>query len=151
MANNSICQQVLRPRWTGLYAARKRQKNAASQLPALPDTFLGWIPVLYKISEEQVLASAGLDAYVVQSSLLPRMVTLLTLEPVLVFLQDGHQIPRRDFLLRSGDHSSSECSLPPLSLPSWKGPVSAGIFTQSRRFSFVDRSYTTLRGGCDHG
>ncbi|KAI4195197.1 MAG: hypothetical protein LQ350_007347 [Teloschistes chrysophthalmus] len=55
---------VLRPRWTGLYAARKRQKNAASKLPVLPDTFLGWIPVLYKISEEQVLASAGLDAYV---------------------------------------------------------------------------------------
>ncbi|KAL8735277.1 MAG: hypothetical protein Q9181_002869 [Wetmoreana brouardii] len=55
---------VLRPRWKGLYAARKRQKNAASKLPALPDTFLGWIPVLYRISEEQVLASAGLDAYV---------------------------------------------------------------------------------------
>ncbi|KAL8653351.1 MAG: hypothetical protein Q9210_002153 [Variospora velana] len=55
---------ALRPRWTGLYAARKRQKNAASNLPVLPDTFFGWIPVLYKISEEQVLASAGLDAYV---------------------------------------------------------------------------------------
>ncbi|KAL8720842.1 MAG: hypothetical protein Q9225_002359 [Loekoesia sp. 1 TL-2023] len=55
---------ILRPRWTGLYAARKRQKNAASKLPTLPDTFLGWIPVLYKITEEQVLASAGLDAYV---------------------------------------------------------------------------------------
>ncbi|KAL8713588.1 MAG: hypothetical protein Q9220_002450 [cf. Caloplaca sp. 1 TL-2023] len=55
---------ALRPRWTGLYAARKRQKNAASKLPPLPDTFFGWIPVLYKISEEQVLASAGLDAYV---------------------------------------------------------------------------------------
>ncbi|KAL8944519.1 MAG: hypothetical protein Q9216_000429 [Gyalolechia sp. 2 TL-2023] len=55
---------TLRPRWTGLYAARKRQKNAASKLPALPDTFFGWIPVLYKITEEQVLASAGLDAYV---------------------------------------------------------------------------------------
>ncbi|KAL8886983.1 MAG: hypothetical protein Q9215_005376 [Flavoplaca cf. flavocitrina] len=55
---------ILRPRWTGLYAARKRQKNAASKLPQLPDTFLGWIPVLYSISEEQVLASAGLDAYV---------------------------------------------------------------------------------------
>ncbi|KAL8956215.1 MAG: hypothetical protein Q9183_006378, partial [Haloplaca sp. 2 TL-2023] len=40
-------------------------KNAASKLPALPDTFFGWIPVLYKITEEQVLASAGLDAYVV--------------------------------------------------------------------------------------
>lgn len=60
--------QILRPRWKGLYAARKRQKNAASKLPPLPDTFLGWIPVLYRISEEQVLASAGLDAYVVRES-----------------------------------------------------------------------------------
>ncbi|KAL8928178.1 MAG: hypothetical protein Q9208_001888 [Pyrenodesmia sp. 3 TL-2023] len=55
---------ILRPKWTGLYAARKRQKNAASKLPPLPDTFFGWIPVLYRITEEQVLASAGLDAYV---------------------------------------------------------------------------------------
>ena len=56
---------MLRPRWTSLYAARKRQKNAASVLPELPDTFFGWIPALYQISEEEVLASAGLDAYVV--------------------------------------------------------------------------------------
>lgn len=55
----------LRPRWTSLYAARKRQKNAASILPELPDTFLGWIPALYRITEDQVLASAGLDAFVV--------------------------------------------------------------------------------------
>ncbi|KAL8817430.1 MAG: hypothetical protein Q9223_003730 [Gallowayella weberi] len=55
---------ILRPRWTALYAARKQQTNAASKLPPLPDTLFGWIPVLYKISEEQVLASAGLDAYV---------------------------------------------------------------------------------------
>ncbi|KAK4696831.1 calcium permeable stress-gated cation channel, partial [Lecanoromycetidae sp. Uapishka_2] len=53
-----------RPRWTGLYAARKRQKNAASILPELPDTFFGWLPALYRITEEEVLASAGLDAFV---------------------------------------------------------------------------------------
>ena len=58
----------LRPRWTSLYAARKRQKNAASILPDLPDTFFGWIPVLYRITEDQVLASAGLDAFVVSRS-----------------------------------------------------------------------------------
>ena len=57
----------LRPRWTSLYAARKRQKNAASILPELPDTFFGWIPALYRITEDQVLASAGLDAFVVSS------------------------------------------------------------------------------------
>ena len=55
----------MRPRWTGLYAARKRQKDAAKPLPDLPDTFLGWLPVLYRITEEEVLTSAGLDAYVV--------------------------------------------------------------------------------------
>lgn len=54
----------LRPRWTGLYAARKQQKSAASRLPELPGTFFGWIPVLYRITEEEVLAAAGLDAFV---------------------------------------------------------------------------------------
>lgn len=62
----------LRPRWTSLYAARKKQKNAASILPELPDTFFGWIPALYRITEDQVLASAGLDAFVVSSSKGPR-------------------------------------------------------------------------------
>ena len=56
--------KFLRTRWTSLYAARKRQKNAASNLPDLPATFFGWIPVLYKITEDEVLTSAGLDAYV---------------------------------------------------------------------------------------
>ncbi|KAI9843201.1 MAG: hypothetical protein M1837_006563 [Sclerophora amabilis] len=55
---------VLRPRWTGLYAARKRQKRAASSLPELPDSLFGWVPVVYKISQQEVLASAGLDAFV---------------------------------------------------------------------------------------
>ncbi|MCJ1404606.1 hypothetical protein MMC11_007832 [Xylographa trunciseda] len=54
----------LRPRWTALYAARKRQKNDAAKLPELPDTTFGWIPVLYSITEKEVLASAGLDAFV---------------------------------------------------------------------------------------
>tara|TARA_R110002003_G_scaffold110_13_gene9342 strand:+ start:7821 stop:8642 length:822 start_codon:yes stop_codon:yes gene_type:complete len=33
-------------------------------LPELPDSFFGWIIPLWKITDEQVLASAGLDAYV---------------------------------------------------------------------------------------
>ena len=56
---------ILRPRWKNLYAARKRQRPTASSLPELPDTFFGWIPVLYRITGKQVLASAGLDAWVV--------------------------------------------------------------------------------------
>jgi hypothetical protein len=54
----------LRPRWKGLYAARKKQNDRATALPELPDSFLGWILPLWRITEEQVLASAGLDAYV---------------------------------------------------------------------------------------
>jgi calcium permeable stress-gated cation channel len=56
---------ILRPKWTELYNARKKQSRAALRLPDLPKTMFGWIPVLYQISETDVLASAGLDAYVV--------------------------------------------------------------------------------------
>ncbi|KZL76615.1 duf221 domain-containing protein [Colletotrichum incanum] len=55
---------ILRPRWPTLYAARKRRLDPSIGLPALPNTFLGWIPALYRVTEEQVLASAGLDAFV---------------------------------------------------------------------------------------
>ncbi|KAL2135002.1 hypothetical protein VTI74DRAFT_10137 [Chaetomium olivicolor] len=55
---------TLRPRWKSLYAARKRHSDPLLGLPALPDTFFGWIPALYRITEQQVLSSAGLDAYV---------------------------------------------------------------------------------------
>ncbi|KAK3300675.1 uncharacterized protein B0H64DRAFT_352313 [Chaetomium fimeti] len=55
---------ILRPRWKSLYAARKRHSNPHLGLPSLPDSFFGWIPVLYHITEQQVLSSAGLDAYV---------------------------------------------------------------------------------------
>ncbi|KAK1595530.1 uncharacterized protein LY79DRAFT_510877 [Colletotrichum navitas] len=55
---------ILRPRWPTLYAARKRRIDPSIGLPALPNTFFGWIPALYRVTEEQVLASAGLDAFV---------------------------------------------------------------------------------------
>lgn len=54
----------MRPRWKSLYAARKRHLDPSIGLPALPDTFFGWMPALYRITEQQVLASAGLDAFV---------------------------------------------------------------------------------------
>ncbi|KAF3016115.1 hypothetical protein E8E14_003470 [Neopestalotiopsis sp. 37M] len=54
----------LRPRWPTLYAARKRHNDRNINLPELPDSFLGWIPALYRVTDAQVLASAGLDAYV---------------------------------------------------------------------------------------
>ncbi|OLN93251.1 Calcium permeable stress-gated cation channel 1 [Colletotrichum chlorophyti] len=55
---------VLRPRWPTLYAARKRRLDPRIGLPPLPNTFFGWMPILYRVTEEQVLASAGLDAFV---------------------------------------------------------------------------------------
>jgi calcium permeable stress-gated cation channel len=53
----------LRPKWSTLYHARKEQSDAARRLPELPNTFFGWIPVVAGISQEEVLASAGLDAF----------------------------------------------------------------------------------------
>ncbi|KAF3916716.1 hypothetical protein ABW20_dc0106522 [Dactylellina cionopaga] len=58
----SFC--ALRRRWTDLYSARKKQTKQAAILPELPSTLFGWIPALYKISDEEVLHAAGLDAYV---------------------------------------------------------------------------------------
>ncbi|XWX02384.1 hypothetical protein V2A60_010421 [Cordyceps javanica] len=55
---------ILRPRWPALYSARKRRLHPTMDLPSLPKTFFGWIPKLYSITEEQVLSSAGLDAFV---------------------------------------------------------------------------------------
>lgn len=54
---------MLRPKWTSLYHARKKHSGAASRLPELPKSLFGWIPVLLRISDAEVLASAGLDAY----------------------------------------------------------------------------------------
>ncbi|OAT07343.1 DUF221 domain-containing protein [Blastomyces gilchristii SLH14081] len=55
---------ILRTKWRSLYAARRRLRTAASRLPELPDTLFGWIPIVHKISDDEVLASAGLDAFV---------------------------------------------------------------------------------------
>ncbi|UNI16921.1 hypothetical protein JDV02_003307 [Purpureocillium takamizusanense] len=55
---------ILRTRWPSLYAARKRRLDPKIGLPELPNSFFGWIPKLYKVTEEQILASAGLDAFV---------------------------------------------------------------------------------------
>lgn len=67
VSTNSSLTQIIRPRWTTLYAARKKQLGEVSPLPELPSSLLGWVPALWRITEQQVLASAGLDAYVVSS------------------------------------------------------------------------------------
>ncbi|PNY23223.1 Calcium permeable stress-gated cation channel 1 [Tolypocladium capitatum] len=55
---------ILRPRWPSLYSARKRRLDRNVGLPELPNSFFGWMPRLYRVTEEQILASAGLDAFV---------------------------------------------------------------------------------------
>ncbi|KAF7549624.1 hypothetical protein G7Z17_g6271 [Cylindrodendrum hubeiense] len=55
---------ILRPRWPALYAARKRRLDPSINLPTLSNTAFGWIPQLYKVTEEQILSTAGLDAFV---------------------------------------------------------------------------------------
>ncbi|KAK3702359.1 hypothetical protein LTR37_014933 [Vermiconidia calcicola] len=55
--------QIAVPRWTALYAARKQQKNEATVLPELPDSLFGWLLPVWRITDQQLLASAGMDAY----------------------------------------------------------------------------------------
>jgi hypothetical protein len=67
-----------------MYAARKRQKYQAESLPELPNSLFGWMPVLWRISEQQILASAGLDAFVVRRVFgwsLEQSLTLLSFSP----------------------------------------------------------------------
>ncbi|PFH63423.1 hypothetical protein XA68_10013 [Ophiocordyceps unilateralis] len=55
---------ILRPRWPALYSARKRRLDADMAPPALSNSCFGWVPHLLRVTDEQVLASAGLDAFV---------------------------------------------------------------------------------------
>lgn len=55
---------LIRPKWPQFYNARKRRARIASSLPELPPTLFGWIPILWNVSDQDVLAAAGLDAYV---------------------------------------------------------------------------------------
>ncbi|KAL9610888.1 MAG: hypothetical protein Q9167_004429 [Letrouitia subvulpina] len=98
---------TLRPRWTTLYAARKRQKNAASKLPELPHTFFGWIPVLYRISEQQVLASAGLDAFVFLSffKMAVKFLTVTLFFALVVILPVNHHYQKSPKAKLTSDYS----------------------------------------------
>jgi hypothetical protein len=72
--------QILRPRWPALYSAHKRRLDPNINLPTLTNTFFGWIPQLYKIGDNEILAAAGLDAFVVS--------LLLTLQQRVVLCAD---------------------------------------------------------------
>ncbi|KAA8895902.1 hypothetical protein FN846DRAFT_967428 [Sphaerosporella brunnea] len=55
---------LLRPKWPQFYYARKIRVRNASPLPDLPTSMFGWIPALWGITDADILATAGLDAYV---------------------------------------------------------------------------------------
>ncbi|ODV66190.1 DUF221-domain-containing protein [Hyphopichia burtonii NRRL Y-1933] len=62
---------ILRIRYPKIYVANFNNLNhnylhslTRQNLPRLPRTLLGWIPVVFKINEKQVLDHAGLDAVV---------------------------------------------------------------------------------------
>lgn len=97
---------VLRPRWGGLYAARKRQHDETA-LPELPNSLFGWIVPLWKITDQQILASAGLDAYVFLTFFKMAMkFLLLTLFFSLIVIKPVHDAyPEDDTLPGNGtDH-----------------------------------------------
>ncbi|ODQ80169.1 hypothetical protein BABINDRAFT_61278 [Babjeviella inositovora NRRL Y-12698] len=52
---------VLRRKWSKLYAARLTRRKG---LPAIPASLFGWLPMIFRISEEDVLEHAGLDVFV---------------------------------------------------------------------------------------
>ncbi|KAF2031781.1 DUF221-domain-containing protein [Setomelanomma holmii] len=94
----------LRPRWKGLYAARKKQNDLATALPDLPDSFFGWMLPLWRITDEQVLASAGLDAYVylaffkmaIKFLLVTLFFALAVIKPVHDTHKEGKKLPVPD-------------------------------------------------------
>ncbi|ODV63688.1 DUF221-domain-containing protein [Ascoidea rubescens DSM 1968] len=51
----------LRSRWPQLYAVRTLRRN---DIKPLPKNLFGWIKILYQIQDEDILAYAGLDAFV---------------------------------------------------------------------------------------
>ncbi|KAH8602919.1 hypothetical protein B0O99DRAFT_647721 [Bisporella sp. PMI_857] len=106
---------ILRPRWKTLYAARKKQIDAAVSLPELPDSFFGWMPVLYRVTEEEVLASAGLDAHVFLSffKMSMRLFTVMFLVTTIVLVP----INRHFAYLPSPGNSSDPSQ--PIEPPLW--------------------------------
>ncbi|KAL1588188.1 hypothetical protein WHR41_02830 [Cladosporium halotolerans] len=101
---------ILRTRWPGLYAARKKHLDAGA-LPELPDTMFGWIGPLWRITDQQVLASAGLDAYAflaffkmaMKFCFITLFFSLIVIKPVHDAYEDDDDLPGNDT-----DHNSTE-------------------------------------------
>ncbi|KAF4126956.1 calcium permeable stress-gated cation channel [Geosmithia morbida] len=98
---------TLRPRWPFLYAARKRRLEPKIVLPALSNTFLGWIPRLYRISEQDVLTTAGLDAFVFLNffKMAIRLFAIMAFFATLILLPINNKY--RNFRLSFGGNGTS--------------------------------------------
>lgn len=103
---------MLRPRWKGLYAARKKQNHLATVLPDLGESFFGWMIPLWRITDEQVLASAGLDAYVYlaffKMAIKFLLVTLFFALAVIKPVHDTHKEGKKTPLPEDGSNEQSE-------------------------------------------
>ena len=94
---------ILRTRWPGLYAARKKHVDRG-ELPELPDTMFGWIAPLWRITDQQVLASAGLDAYAflaffkmaMKFCFVTLIFSLIVIKPVHDAYEDDDNLPGND-------------------------------------------------------
>jgi len=71
--------------------------SLGNKLPNLNRGLLSWIPQVWKVTDDQVLEAAGLDAYVVS-----RIVYFETHHIVSRVLQNGDHVPIDQFNYRSG-------------------------------------------------
>ncbi|KAI5955516.1 hypothetical protein KGF57_003648 [Candida theae] len=55
---------IMRYRWPHIYAVRTLRQQAKDMLKPLPNNLFGWIKVVYKLSDDEVLSYSGLDCYV---------------------------------------------------------------------------------------
>ncbi|KAI3404108.2 hypothetical protein KGF56_003144 [Candida oxycetoniae] len=55
---------IMRYRWPHIYAVRTLRQQGTKLLKPLPDNLFGWLKVIYKITDEEIITYSGLDAYV---------------------------------------------------------------------------------------
>ncbi|RCI15751.1 hypothetical protein L249_2829 [Ophiocordyceps polyrhachis-furcata BCC 54312] len=120
---------ILRPRWPALYSARKRRLDADTAPPTLSNSSFGWIPHLLRVTDEQVLASAGLDAFVFLAFFkmaIRLFMTMAFFAVVVLWPINSHY---RDFQLGIGDgHGNGSSSTAYHDL---YGPIRRPLYGQS--------------------
>ena len=55
---------IMRYRWPHIYAVRTLRQQGTKLLKPLPDNLFGWLKVIYKLTDDEILSYSGLDAYV---------------------------------------------------------------------------------------